>query len=125
MAELKNSQTNNEIETQRLVNEVESLNKVVSSMDEKFKFVLKDGKKKDEFLMNYLKNKANTLEDKDLIEDFFKQYEEVPKQTVSELMKEERQVQEQLRTEVKRLEQQLEFEKQIQMDIHKRYQNRY
>lgn len=94
-------------------------------MDEKFKFVLKDGKKKDEFLMNYLKNKATCNEDKDLIDDFFKQYEEVPKQTVSELMKEERQVQEQLRTEVKRLEQQLEYERQLQMDIHKRYQNRY
>lgn len=41
MAELNNMQTNQEIELQRLTGENESLQKVVSSLDEKLKFLLK------------------------------------------------------------------------------------
>lgn len=55
----------------------------MSSLDEKLKYMLKEDKKKDEFMMNYLKNKTNNPEDKDLIVNFFKQFEEVPKLTVS------------------------------------------
>jgi hypothetical protein len=73
--------------------------------------------------MNYLKNKAQNPEDKDLIVGFFRQFEEVPKLTVSELMKQERQVQEQLKEEVKRMEQQLEVERMVQRDLRKRYEN--
>lgn len=75
MAELNNLQTNQEIEIQRLESENESLQKVVGSLDEKLKFLLKEDKKKDEFLMNYLKGKANNPEDKDLVVNFFRQFE--------------------------------------------------
>lgn len=71
--------------------------------------MLKEDKKKDEFMMNYLKNKTNNPEDKDLIVNFFKQFEEVPKLTVSQLMKQERQVREQLKEEIKKLEHQIEI----------------
>lgn len=97
MAELNNLQTSNEIELQRLTGENESLQKVVGSLDEKLKFLLKEDKKKDEFLVNYLKGKANNPEDKDLVVNFFKQFEEVPKLSISELMKQEKQVHEELK----------------------------
>lgn len=71
--------------------------------------MLKEDKKKDEFMMNYLKNKTNNPEDKDLIVNFFKQFEQVPKLTVSQLMKQERQVREQLKEEIKKLEHQIEI----------------
>jgi hypothetical protein len=66
----------------------------LGSLDDKLKFILKEDRKKDEFLVNYLKNKVNNPEDKNLLVNFFKQFEEVPKLTMSELMKQERQVQE-------------------------------
>jgi hypothetical protein len=93
MSEVNNMQTNHDIELQRLTSENESLQKVVTSLDEKLKFLLKEDKKKDEFLVNYLKGKANNPEDKDLVVNFFRQFEEVPKLGISELMKQERQVQ--------------------------------
>jgi len=87
MTELKNAETNNSIEVQRLTNEVASLQKVVNSMDEKFKYMIKEDRKKDEFLVNYLKGKTHDPNDKDLIVNFFKQFEEVTKLTVSELLR--------------------------------------
>jgi hypothetical protein len=66
----------------------------LGSLDDKLKFILKEDRKKDEFLVNYLKNKVNNPEDNNLLVNFFKQFEEVPKLTMSELMKQERQVQE-------------------------------
>ena len=87
MTELKNLETTNDIEVQRLNNEVASLQKVVYALDEKFKYMMKEDRKKDEFLVNYLKGKTHDPNDKDLVVNFFKQFEDVPKLTVSELLR--------------------------------------
>jgi hypothetical protein len=55
----------------------------MSSLDEKFKYIMKEDRKKDEFLVNYLKGKTHDPNDKELIINFFKQFEEVPKLTIS------------------------------------------
>lgn len=52
-----------------------SLQKVAYSLDEKFKYMMKEDRKKDEFLVNYLKGKTHDPNDKDLIVNFFKQFE--------------------------------------------------
>jgi hypothetical protein len=59
------------------------MRKVMSSLDEKFKYIMKEDRKKDEFLVNYLKGKTHDPNDKELIINFFKQFEEVPKLTIS------------------------------------------
>jgi Fe-S oxidoreductase len=87
MAEIKNMQSNYDIENQKQINEIDSLQKLVNSLDEKFKFMIKEDRKKDEFLVNYLKGKTHDPNDKELVVNFFKQFEEVPKITMSELMR--------------------------------------
>lgn len=75
MSEIKNLQTNFEIETQKLTNDADNLQRVVTSLDEKMKYILKEDKRKDEFLVNYLKGKTSNVEEKDLITNFFNQFE--------------------------------------------------
>lgn len=83
MAELKNQQTTFDIELQTLLSENTSFKKTVAALDEKFKFMLKADRKKDQFMANFLKGKATDPNDKEIIEDFFKQFEQVPKLTIS------------------------------------------
>jgi hypothetical protein len=47
-------------------------------------------------LVGYLKGKTSDPHDKELVVNFFKQFEEVPKLTMSELVRQEREVQERL-----------------------------
>lgn len=103
MAEIKNIETNFEIEKQALQNQVSSFEKMVTVLDEKFKFLLKEEKKKDEFMVAYFKGKTADPKDRDLIANFFRQFEEVPKITMSELIKQELQVQDGLRDEIAKL----------------------
>jgi hypothetical protein len=44
--------------------------------------------------VNYLKGKTHDPNDKELIMNFFKQYEEAPKLTISELLRQEYRMQE-------------------------------
>lgn len=62
MSEIKNLQTTFEIETQKLTNDAENLQRVVTSLDEKMKYIMKEDKRKDEFLVNYLKGKTGNPE---------------------------------------------------------------
>ncbi len=48
-----------DIEKQGLTNEVGSLKKTVAALDEKFKFLLKEDKKKDEFMVGFFKGKLH------------------------------------------------------------------
>lgn len=68
-------QTSFEIEKQEIQNEMSTMQKTVTVLDEKFKFLLKEEKKKDEFMVNYFKGKVHDPKDKDLITNFFKQFE--------------------------------------------------
>lgn len=80
-------------------------------------------------MVNYFKGKVCDPKDKDLITNFFKQYEEVPKITVSELMKQEIQVQDQLRDEIKRLHEQIEINdiinKELRRQMDEQQKSRY
>ena len=100
-------------------NELTSLQKTVTVLDEKFKFLLKEDRKKDEFMVGFFKRTLQNKEDLDLLTNFFKQYEEVPKLTLSELLSQERQVQEQLRAEIKSLNERIEIDELIQKNLRK------
>ena len=58
-----------------------------------------------------------------LVVNFFRQFEEVPQLSISELMKQEKQVQDELREEIKRLECQIEIEQVAQRELRQRYAN--
>jgi|JI6StandDraft_1071083.scaffolds.fasta_scaffold311612_1 protoporphyrinogen oxidase len=117
MAEVKNIQTANDIDKTTVTNELSSLRKVVTVLDEKFKFLLKEERRKDEFMVGYFKGKIHDPNDKELLVNFFKQFEEVPKMTMSELMAQEHEIQNQLRDEIKRLQERIEVDDIIHKEL--------
>lgn len=60
MTELKNTQTTMDIEVQVKQNQVNSLNHVISSLEEKLKFIVQEDRKKDQFMVTYLKGRAES-----------------------------------------------------------------
>lgn len=75
MTELKNTQTTMDIEVQVKQNEINSLNHVIVSLEEKLKFIVQEDRKKDQFMVTYLKGRAESAEEKQSVDEFFKQFE--------------------------------------------------
>lgn len=70
-------------------------------------------------MVNYFKGKTHDPNDKDLVINFFKLYEQVPKLTMSELLKQEYEIQNQLRQEIEKLKQRIEVDDIIQKELRK------
>ena len=74
MTELRNLQTTMDIEVQLKQNEVNSLNHVITALEDKLKYIVQEDRKKDQFMVTYLKGRAEAAEEKQLVEEFFKQF---------------------------------------------------
>jgi hypothetical protein len=68
MTDLKNLETTFKIEEQVKINEINSLNKTLLSLEEKLKFTVQEDRRKDEFMVQYLRNRSEVPEDKLKIE---------------------------------------------------------
>ena len=51
------------------------MNHVIVALEEKLKFIVQEDRKKDQFMVTYLKGRAEAAEERQSIDDFFKQYE--------------------------------------------------
>lgn len=68
-------------------------------------------------MVGYFKGKIHDPNDKELLVNFFKQFEAVPKMTMSELVTQEVEIQNQLREEIKRLEERIEVDDIIHKEL--------
>lgn len=64
MTDLKNLETTFKIEEQVKINEINSLNKTLQSLEQKLKYIIQQDRRKDDFMVQYLRNRAEIPEDK-------------------------------------------------------------
>lgn len=93
-----------DIEVQVKQNEVNSLNHVIASLEEKLKFIVQEDRKKDQFMVTYLKGRAESAEEKQSVDEFFKQFELLSVNTnITECLKREQAEIQRLKEEIQRM----------------------
>lgn len=60
MTDVKNAETTFKIEEQVKNNDISSLNRTLHSLEQKLKYVIGEDKKKDDFMIQYLKSRAES-----------------------------------------------------------------
>lgn len=71
---MKNMEVNYQVETDKIKNELDMAEKKVNLLEQKFKLVIEENKKKDTFIQTYIVGKKLMQSDKDLVTNFIKQY---------------------------------------------------
>lgn len=60
MTDVKNLETTFKIEDQVKDNEISSLNRTLKSLEDKLKYIIQEDRRKDEFMIEYLKGRADS-----------------------------------------------------------------